>query len=107
MNDAYTIASANKHLLMPTFLAWLAENAHVWIAFEREANKVWNRGRRHYSARTIWEVLRHESALSDSDKLFKLNNVRAPDCARLYLLLYPSRAGFFDTRLQAGSARAA
>lgn len=47
------------------FPSYLADNFHVFKAFEREADKIWNRGRRHYSGRTIIEVLRHESALAD------------------------------------------
>ena len=57
-DPTFATARANASLFREGFLAWLATNAHVWLAFEREADKVWNRGRRHYSARTIGEVLR-------------------------------------------------
>ena len=56
-DPTFATARANASLFREGFLAWLATNAHVWLAFEREADKVWNRGRRHYSARTIGEVL--------------------------------------------------
>lgn len=103
----FALARANASIFRDGFLPWLAENAHVWIAFEREANRVWNRGRRHYSARTLLEYLRHESALAEAGGEWKLNNNVAPDLARLYGLAHPERAGFFETRLQAGSERAA
>jgi hypothetical protein len=80
------------------FQAWLVANTAVWHAFEREANRVWNRGRRHYSARTLIEYLRHNTALADDDIEFKLNNNSAPDLARLYHLVYPGRADLFETR---------
>lgn len=101
------IVRQDRENFLPTFAAWLAENRHVWVAFEREADKVWARGRRHYSARTILEHLRHETALADSGVEFKLNNNVAPDLARLYRLRYPSRADLFELRRMPGSRRAA
>lgn len=89
------------------FPAWLAENRAVWAGFKREADRIWHRGRTHYSVRTIIEHLRHESALTDNDAMFKLNNNHAPDLARLYRLAHPERAGLFETRVMPGSARAA
>jgi hypothetical protein len=80
------------------FVAWLMDNFHVWRRFEQEALRVWNRGRRHYSARTIIEVLRHESALSDTGVEYKLNDHNTPDLARLFLDLHPACAGLFETR---------
>lgn len=91
----------------PDFPVWLRENAEVWRSFKREADRIWHRGRRHYSARTIIEHLRHESAITDRDVEFKINGNCAPDCARLYMLAHPDRAGFFETRLLAKSERAA
>lgn len=105
--NAYELVQAHKSQFRADFPAWLAENAHVFHAFCREADRIWHRGRSHYSARTILEVLRHESALSDTDPQFRLNNNSAPDMARLYTLLHPERVGFFETRHQFGSARAA
>lgn len=89
------------------FLAWLADNRPIWDRFEMEATKLWNRGRKHYSARTIIEFLRHETALFEKDCTFRINNNIAPDLARLYRLRYPDRADFFETRVQHGTSRAA
>lgn len=80
------------------FVVWLVNNRHVWRRFEQEALKIWNRGRDHYSARTIGEVLRHESALADDDQAYKLNDHIWPDLARLFLECHPACAGFFETR---------
>ncbi len=87
-----------REAFRPSFPAWIAANLHVWRAFEREANRIWRRGRRHYSARTILEVLRHESALAEVCGDWKLNNNAAPDLARLYRLRYPERADLFELR---------
>ena len=89
------------------FGAWLAGNRNVWIAFEREADRVWDRGRRHYSARTLIEYLRHETALADDGRDFKINNDNAPDMARLYRLVHPSRAALFELRRMPGAERVA
>lgn len=83
----------------PDFAEWVATNWHVWQRFEKEANKVYDSGRRHYSARTIGEYLRHETATTAAnDGAWKVNDHRWPDCARLYLTLYPEREGFFELR---------
>jgi hypothetical protein len=77
-------------LFRADFADWLQENWPIWKAFEREANAVWRNGRRHYSARTIGEYLRHETALRE-DGEWKINNNIVPDMARLYGLMYPER----------------
>lgn len=107
MNDVFALVLKHRQQFRDDFPDWLAENAHVWLAFEREANRIWDKGCRHYSARTILEVLRHESALSEHGQLWKLNNNRAPCLARLYALTHPDRAGFFEFRVMPGSERAA
>lgn len=103
----HEVVTSRPDLFRKGFAAWLADNMHVWTAFEREADRVWSRGRRHYSARTIIEHLRHESALADNDTAYKLNGNAVPDMARLYGLLHPDRAGLFETRVMPGSERAA
>lgn len=79
---------------------WLASpvNFIVWSSFVYQANAIWDKGIRHYSARTIGEVLRHHTALSDTSADFKLTDWLWPDLARLYMLVYPERAGFFEIR---------
>lgn len=97
-DEAVAIARANVGAFRDGFPGWLAINLHVWRAFEREADKVWNRGRRHYSARTIGEVLRHESALAEVGSEWKLNNIVFPDLARLYALVHRDRFELFEFR---------
>lgn len=81
------------------FMAYLPENLHVFAAFEREAMKIVGRGWKHYSARTIIEVLRHHTALQeDGSAGWKLNNLNTPYLARLFALLHPDHADLFEFR---------
>lgn len=80
------------------FIEYLPHNLHVFRAFEREAMKVVARGWKHYSARTIVEVLRHTSALAEVGGSFKLNDRNTPFLARLFALLHPQYANLFEYR---------
>jgi hypothetical protein len=93
---AYATAYANQ--FTPEFLAYLPENLHVYQAFEREARKVAARGRTHYSARTIIEVLRHNSTLEEVGGTWKLNDHYTPYLARLFALIHPAHSGLFEFR---------
>jgi len=66
------------------FHDWLADNYYVFKRFSEEANKIRATGRERYSARTIAEFIRHETALSQYGGNYKLNNNVVPDMARLY-----------------------
>ena len=105
--DLHDLVRARPELFRSGFAAWLADNLHVWRAFEREADRIWSRGRRHYSARTIVEVLRHESALAEVGGEWKINGNVVPDLARLYGLAHPDRSGMFETRVMPGAERVA
>lgn len=81
------------------FLLFLADNQPIWRRFVTEANKAWNRGFRHYSARTIVEFIRHETCLYERTGDFKINNNHTPHLARYYQELHPDRACLFETRV--------
>lgn len=80
------------------FATWLHDNWNIWLRFEFEAGKLRDRGRKHYSARTIGEYIRHSTALREKKPTFKVNDHAWPDCARLYMEVHPGAAGFFDLR---------
>lgn len=92
------MAQMNTELFTLEFLLRLASNLKVYEAFEREALRVVAKGRTHYSARTIIEVLRHNSALSDVDAEWKLNDHATPFYARLFGLCNPEHADLFELR---------
>lgn len=79
------------------FPEWLRANHPIYAEFERQAMNIAAR-RDRYSARTILEVMRHNSALSENGGHFKLNNNRAPCMARLFSIMHPEHAGFFQLR---------
>ncbi|MEO6147336.1 MAG: hypothetical protein ABIT70_09860 [Sulfuriferula sp.] len=89
---------ANESRFRGDFLDWMADNGHVYDAFSEAADKVWAAGWRHYSARTIMEVIRHRSNVREIHGEYKINNNQIPDMARLYTLLNPERAGLFTLR---------
>ncbi len=96
-----------ESLFRADFKPYLKSNHHVYKEFERQANRAWDRGKRHYSGRRIIEVLRHESDLADDGHEFKLNDWWTPDLCRLYMLLHPEREGFFETRSGSRAVRVA
>lgn len=86
----------------------------LWGTFVYEANNVWSiqnnaflmgfrKKAPHYSARTIGEVIRHHTNLVDATSEFKVNDWLWPDFGRLYMLVYPDRCGFFETRRRAAA----
>jgi len=103
------VAQQHADQFTPRFLAYLPENLHVYEAFEREAMRIVRRGFQHYSARTIIEVLRHNSALAEHGGPWKLNDWHTPYLARLFALLNPAFAGLFEFRITkaVGRGRAA
>ena len=81
----------------PDFGDWLAANMPIYREFERHARLIASR-RDRYSARTIAEVIRHNSVLSEQGSQWKINNNRIPDMARLFSALHPEHEGFFQLR---------
>jgi len=95
------VAAANEHAheFTPEFLAYLPDNVHVYKAFERETLRVVAKGFAHYSARTIIEVLRHHSALTEAAGPWKLNDWHTPYLARLFALMNPAHRDLFEFRV--------
>jgi hypothetical protein len=89
------VAINHADMFPEKFLHYLVENLHVYKAFEREALKIRESGRTHYSARTIIEVLRHNSALAEvGGNGWKLNDRWTPSLARLFDLMHPGPSLF-------------
>lgn len=101
------LVRANPGQFRDDFAEWLESNWAIWLAFAEQADRMWDRGRRHYSARTLVEWLRHETAMREgpNEHGFKINNNAAPDLARIYELVHPDRGGFFERRVMPLSKR--
>lgn len=80
------------------FHEWMDANYHVWVAFEFQADRVWDSGRKHYAGRTIIEYLRHSTMIREMQSEFKINDHFTPSLCRLYMMLRPERDGFFEMR---------
>lgn len=106
---AFGLIAAHPEQFTREFPDWLEENFPIWERFSIEADKIWASGRTHYSARTIGEFLRHETAVRESPNYhgFKVNDHAWPSLARLYMLVNPERAGFFERRVGQSALRAA
>lgn len=98
------ILAKHGSVFLTDMTEWLSHSANwlIWSAFERQATAAWAMGHKRYSARTIGEVIRHHTALSDSGADFKVNDHLWPDLARLHMLVHPERAGFFELRGRRG-----
>jgi len=96
-----TVLFYDKHF-HHDFYKWLNANFPIFSHFEISAIQTYQAGFKHYSARTIVEVMRHRSNIREiGDGNWKLNNNRTPDMAKLYLLLHPEHSDFFELRHKA------
>lgn len=77
---------------------WFIMNWHIVEAFETVALKLISMNRTHYSARTIVEVLVHQSVLKEINGKFKIGNDNAPDLARVFVVLHPEYVDFWEYR---------
>ena len=101
-----TIVVLNPEKFRTDFFDWITDNYHVFEYFEQSAIKVWNSGFRHYSARTIIEVMRHRSNIREiGDGTWKLNDKRTPDISLLFTLLHPETSGMFELRRRTANGR--
>lgn len=104
---AFNLLETHPERFRSDFHTWLARNFQIYLAFEHEADRIWNVGRRNYSQRTIWEYMRHETAVREKDSEFKLNDHYVKDVALLYVLLHPDRDEFFEFRYTLSAVRRA
>lgn len=77
---------------------WFKINWPIVQAFEQTALAIIGKGREHYSARTIVEVLRHHSVLNDTSTAFKINDHAAPDLARAFVVMHPQHLDMWEYR---------
>lgn len=105
MHTALTFVQSRPEAFRPGFADWLKANWSIYEAFEGEALKLYARGFRHHSARSIWHYLRHETDLREgpNEHGLKLNNNWSPCAGRLAMMMEPRLCGFFETRCSATS----
>ena len=82
------------------FREWLPENMRVYNAFVNFALELKRNARRdYYSARAIWERLRWQSLIEDTDPDFKLSDSSMPFVSWLSMEAEPEMKGMFQKRL--------
>jgi hypothetical protein len=86
----------------PGFAGWLADNFPIYLEFERRALALWKAGRTHYGHRSLWEVVRYETALRERDGEFKLNDHFTKSAAKLFCMMNPACDGMFEFRQSMG-----
>ena len=79
------------------FDSWIKDNQHIYDAFEFEALQT-AKTRKHYSAKTIVEYLRHHSLIKENGAEWKINNYATSYLARLFAYRNPSFKHFFEYR---------
>lgn len=103
--QARAAVALHSDMFRPDFYDWLNDNYPVFEYFEQSALKVHESGFKHYSARTIVEMMRHRTNIREiGDGTWKLNDHRTPDMARLFSLLHPECAGLFEFRTRVAPA---
>lgn len=82
------------------FKEWLPENMHIYNAFIKYARELkWRNNRDYYSARAIWERLRWETMLEDSNgPPPKISDLNMPFVSWLSMYVEPDLKGMFRKR---------
>lgn len=74
------------------------ENPHIYIAFEEQALRAINKGRKKISAKLIINWIRWHEFLESSDKNFKINDAYQSYYARYFTEKHPEHIDVFDFR---------
>lgn len=98
IEDYITVVERYPGEFRRDFPVWLRENPDLWSAFYHKSVTLMNAGRSHFSARTIIEVIRWDSAIHSQGDIYKINNNWAPDMARLFMKTVPGAGDLFALR---------
>ena len=74
------------------------DNPKVWELFVKFTNEIIRAGYERFSSDSILHRIRWETAISTTDKHFKINNNFSADYARKYMKENPQYDGFFEIR---------
>lgn len=80
------------------FEAYHRDNPPVYEAFVRFTMQAIRAGRKHVGSKDVVEKIRFESAVSEKNSEFKINNNFTPFLARKFMKDYPRYAGIFQLR---------
>ena len=88
----------NGHSIEEGFNKFNKENPHIYNAFEEQAFKAIERGRKKISSKLIINWIRWNETLRSSDKNFKINDAYQSRYARLFIQNHPKYENVFELR---------
>lgn len=95
LQDDETLRGVNQAQRIK-FIRWYPFNLHVINEFEQITRYLREKGNReYYSARAIFEHMRWNSMVSDSEQGFKLTDNVCSSIVRVVVKLYPEYSGMF------------
>jgi len=74
------------------------EHPEIWNLFVKITFKLIRRGKKHYGAKAVFEIIRYHRVIQYNDSEFKANNSYTAYYARKFMKMYPQYDGFFETR---------
>jgi hypothetical protein len=80
------------------FLNYHTENPLIYAEFERETFIAISSGSKNFGSQLIIEHLRWLNIIAAKNDSYKINNDAAPFYARMFMLKFPSYAGYFRTK---------
>lgn len=80
------------------FRVYHIDNPHVYQEFCKRAAMMLKTGRKKYSARTIFEVMRWDWDLKTTHEDFKISNDFIPIYVRMLIYHHPEYEQFFDLK---------
>ena len=83
---------------MEKFEVYNEKNPDIYKLFEKFTFEAIEKGFKKYGAKSIFELIRWHTKLTQSTNEFKINNSYAPDYARLFMKNHPQHSDFFFTR---------
>jgi len=83
------------------FMAYHRANPTIWIAFEKLAIDLIDRGLKRYGAKAIMEVVRYHESIQRRGE-FDINNNYSSYYSRAFIKKYPQHDGFFEFRRTKG-----
>lgn len=97
-----SVVYSNAREFRDDFYSWMVSNIHIYGEFEHRALAV-AKFRPRYSARSIADLMRHDTAIRSLCDEYKLNGNYVPHMARLFAMLNSAHAGLFSFRNAASS----
>jgi hypothetical protein len=85
-----------------TFDEYNRLHPEIWHEFKKLALALVVKGRKHYGARCLVEVIRYHRDLKYADRDFKINNNFVADYARKFNRVCPEHGKFFEMRRRKG-----